>query len=164
MKRFDQVIEQILLLTEKKRKTKRRTIPKSKVTAKSQENRKDRAANVKIAEYKKLTIGGGQMTRHTCEATSAEQSESKKHKCRIDTFNKSGRIDDAACSCSDFQSRFRYYRNKEGIARWETVTPIKSIFDPHTKEKPEIMNPHDQGYMCKHLIAFVKKFDAKKKT
>jgi hypothetical protein len=157
MGKFDDVVGEILFLCEKKRK--RKTTTKSKVDKKSQSNRKARAENVKISEHESKNISTSGVIRHTAEASSKEKSESKIHKCRVDIVKTSGKVDDASCSCSDYQSRFRYYRNKEGVGAWDTITPIKSIFDPHTKEKPEIMNPDGVGYMCKHLIAFITYID-----
>ena len=153
MGKFDDAVSEILFLCEKKRK--RKTTTKGKVVKKSQTNRKKRAKNVEITDYEYKKIPSSGVTRHTCNASSKEKTESKLHKCRVDTVVATGKIDDATCSCSDYQSRFRYYRNKEGVGAWDTITPIKSIFDPHTREKPEIMNPNGDGYMCKHLISFI---------
>jgi len=166
MSEFEDTINNILsLLEEKKRRLPKRAVTKRSAVSRSQLNRKKRAREVKIFDYKKQMIGGGQKTRHTCKATSAEKSESDVHDCRIDTINKTKEITDMACSCSDFQSRFRYFRNEEGVARWNTVKPIKDVFEPHTREFPKIMNPDRKGYACKHLLAFMKvlKLDNKKR-
>lgn len=153
MGKFDETVGRILLLCEKKRK--RRTTTKSKVNKRSQSNRKSRAESVVIKNWKKKRIPSKGVVRHTCDATSSEKSESKTHKCIVDVIDTTGKIDNVSCSCSDFQSRFRYYRNKEGVGSWDGVKPIKDMFNPHTKEKPKVMNPDDEGYLCKHLIAFV---------
>ena len=150
------MIDQIHFLLEKKRK--RPTTTKSKIDSKSKENRKDRAKNVKITNHEITDPRSkGRYERQTCNAESAEKSESTKHTCQVQMVTQSGKIDFVNCSCSDFQSRYQYHRNKEGISEYNEVTPIKDIFNPHTQKEPTVTNPDNDGYMCKHLIAFVDK-------
>lgn len=153
MSKFQDIINNIDLILEKKRK--KRVTNKKTVNKKSKENRKKRAENVKITNHD--TSSRGTFTLHTCNAESAEKTESSSHKCHVTVINKTGDIKDVSCSCSDFQSRYQYHRNKEGISEWGGVKPFKDIFDPHTREQPDVMNPNNDGYVCKHLIAFINK-------
>jgi len=156
--RFNDVFESIIL--EAKSRRKKRSVSKSKVVDKSTKDRKDRAKNVKIKNLKSKKIRGGEAVRHTYVASSSEKSESKSHKCRIDILNKTGNIIDMDCSCSDYQSRYKYHRNKSGVSRWNhDIKPVKDVFNPHTKEAPEKMNKNNDGYACKHILAFVDKKD-----
>lgn len=158
MGKFYKELENIELVLEKKRRKK--TTSKSIVKRKSQTNRKERAKKVEITNYKVSDPRSkGVLSHHTCNAKSVEQSESKKHTCFIEKVNKTGAFKNVSCSCSDFQSRFQYHRNKEGVSKWDGVKPIKQLFDPHTREEPKEMNPDNEGYLCKHLIAFVDVID-----
>ena len=148
--KFELLIERLELLCEKKR---RKTIPKSKVKERSQENRKDRAKNVTIEWLGEESIQSDEVMRHNFLSSSAEKSESKEHEGFVDVFKKSGRIDNVSCSCADFNSRFAYWRNKEGVTNYKDRVEAKNeIFNPHTKDKPDIMNKDNNGYLCKHLI------------
>jgi hypothetical protein len=155
--KFELLIESLELLCEKKR---RRTIPKSKVKGRSHENRKERAKNVKIRWLEEESIQSGEVSRHRFLASSAEQSESKEHEGFVDLFEKSGRIDNASCSCADFNSRFAFWREKEGVSDSKDRVEAKNdIFNPHTKDKPDIMNKTNKGYLCKHLVKATEELD-----
>jgi len=157
MKKFERLIESFELLTESKnKKTRRRTIPKSKVKESSEEKRKERAKNVTVEFLKSESTGGGQLTKHVFKASSAEKVESDEHEGFVELFNKSGRINDCGCSCSDFQARFAYFDNKSGIHNYDQIRPKNDMFDPHTRGFPETTNPDNLlGIACKHLIKAV---------
>jgi len=154
MNKFDDFINS--LLTEAKHKRPTRTVTKRSTASRSKANRKKRARAVEITNHKKTQIHGGERTRHEANAESAEKSESTKHTVRIDVVNKTKAFKDMSCSCSDFQSRYKYFRNEDGVSKWGTVEPIKDVFKPHTKQSPDQMNPDNNGYVCKHLLAFQK--------
>ena len=146
---FDDIIRGIELLCEK-----RKTIPKTKPKNKSTKSRVDRAKNVKVKYLKKKKTDNPHLSEYTFKATSKEQTEAKTHEGSVSIFNKSGRIDNLFCDCSDFASRYHHHRNKEGVSKWDNdIKAKKDIFQPHTRDAPNIMNPNSgDGYACKHLI------------
>lgn len=155
MSSFDKAISEIVLLCEK---TRRRTIPKSKIKKRSEKSRKEKAKNVEIDWLGEESKSSGEVTRHTFTASSKEKTEADKHQGFVEVFNKSGRIDNISCDCSDFQASYKTWRNKEGVSGFkEGVKPINDYFDPHTRDNPETMNKDNTGYCCKHLIKAIEK-------
>lgn len=157
MSKFYKSIDRIDFLLEKKRK--RKTTSTKIIKNKSESNRVERAKDVKITGYKVKTNENKII--HNGNARSSEQTESKRHKCQVVILKSNKKIDSVNCSCSDFQSMFQYYRNKDELSEYDKIKPIKKIFSPHTKEEPKYKNPKNKGYLCKHLIAFTQFIDKK---
>lgn len=131
----------------------------------SDEQRKERANNVKIISIEKYTPSTTSddkpllkgWKRYDFEALSREKTENRKHSGYV-VLDGHSSVKDIFCSCADFQFLWRYALTLSDMASWETYPEYEDIetYAPHTQEPSHETNPLFEKKLCKHLLKIFK--------